>query len=658
MKPKHSNYAKIGLLSSLALLALLIVGNRFSQARSASSLSPRIVSIAVTPITVTPGTPNFDIQDPTNLQEAANFAWQEFIALTWPAPAQGPSSFPRGVPLTDGSVPYGKPGPTGQVVFETFRHKVEVFPGTGNPNGYDPTKPDFGFSSIPTYTYSNGLIPPAPGINNPAIPPYDNLDEVTQISLNAMYAGAVDPHPALGGSSQTSQVEKILFQAKANETQYDYVASNKFWGQDVNPNLATILSNTGNFVQTGDAVTYPGPYINLPPSDPANKKLGTIEIKTAWRRLNKNEDASKFYTARVRYYVGSVNNGTPTVQGFVDSDQVGETWGLVALHIIQKTPNAPTFIYATFGHINNIVDPNGNPVEEPDGTTKAQYINSPPFIPALNIVPAGKITCPSAPPYPPPANQTEMVTGTAAANTNSPQLYYANVSGKWVTTCASQNPPLCKQDTDGSGTTAVFYEGPVNVNRRLFMIPPTITAANRAAQQAIAAANNQAVWLNYRLINVQARPIDLDSLQAADEPTFFLANEVVETNPTLQHFSGGANVVNGKSFNYSCFIYPQPGGKDFNAFVVDYTKPVIKGKYLMGGCMGCHGSQGQKPGGDFSVILANGRVASPDIIQEDETQAAAMLTKARRYGIVQPLAPLLRSAPPKNAPKKPKGKQP
>src|SRR2546426_1902260 len=366
MKPKHSNYAKIGLLSSLALLALLIVGNRFSQARSASSLRPRIVGVTLTPITVTPQTPNFDVQDPTDLQEAANFAWQEFIALTWPAPAQGPSSFPRGVPLTDGSVPYGKPGPTGQVVFETFRHKVEVFPGTGNPNGYDPTKPDFGFSSIPVYTYANGLIPPAPGINIPAVPPFDNLDEVTQISLNAMYAGIVNPQTTMGGSSHTSQVEKILFQAKANETQYVYVASNKFWGQDVNPNLGNILFNSGQYVQTGDSKTYPPPYINLPVSDPVNKKLGSIEIKTAWRRLGKHDDPSKFYTARVRYYVGTVSNGTPTVQGFVDSDQVGETWGLVALHIIQKTPNAPTFIYATFGHINNILDANGNSVEEPD----------------------------------------------------------------------------------------------------------------------------------------------------------------------------------------------------------------------------------------------------------------------------------------------------
>ena len=63
----------------------------------------------------------------------------------------------------------------------------------------------------------------------------------------------------------------------------------------------------------------------------------------------------------------------------------------------------------------------------------------------------------------------------------------------------------------------------------------------------------------------------------------------------------------------------------------------------MGGCMGCHGSQGQKQGGDFSVILANGRVPSPDIIQEDETQAAAMQVKAGRYGLVKKPTPLLRT---------------
>ena len=631
MKPQLARYAAIGLLLSAVSLPTLVGKLNTQTGRAAAPAKPQAPSIVVTPYT-----PSFDVQDPTNLQEAAYFAWQEFIALTWPAPAQGqgtPAAFPRGVPLVNGT--YGKAGPTGQVVFETFRHKVEVFPGGSgvNPNGYDPTRPDFGFSSAPNYQYdpaSTGFptsaIPPIPGQKNPPYPPFNNLDEVTQITLNAMYAGVVDPHPAMGGNTQTNQLEKILFQAKVNQTHYAYVAANKYWGQDANPNLATILTNSGSFVQTGDAKTYPGPYISLPASNPANKALGTIETKMAWRRLNKNEDASKFYTARVRYYVGTVNQGTPKIQGFVDSDQAGETWALVALHIIQKTPNAPSFIYATFGHINNIVDANGNPVEMPDGTTKPQYVNTQPFIPTLNITPAAPT---------PGSFQTETTTGSPTVNTNSPQLYYRNTETQEVTTYPDGKTP---------------YTDPVTVNRRLFMIPPTITAANQAAHQAISAANKNAVWLNYRLINVQARPIDIDDLATADEPTYYLANEVVETNPSLQRFRGGL-ASNGKIFTYSNYISPQPPGKDFNTFVVvdpNPNKPVIN-KYLMGGCMGCHGSQGQKVGGDFSVILARGRVPTPEIIQEDETQEALMRLNSLKY--IKPLTASGKKPVPRPKPK-------
>ena len=46
-----------------------------------------------------------------------------------------------------------------------------------------------------------------------------------------------------------------------------------------------------------------------------------------------------------------------------------DIWGLVALHIIQKTELAPYFIYATFEQADNIRDRNGNPVEDDDGRT-------------------------------------------------------------------------------------------------------------------------------------------------------------------------------------------------------------------------------------------------------------------------------------------------
>lgn len=47
--------------------------------------------------------------------------------------------------------------------------------------------------------------------------------------------------------------------------------------------------------------------------------------------------------------------------------------------------------------------------------------------------------------------------------------------------------------------------------------------------------------------------------------------------------------------------------------------------------MGCHGSQGQKSGGDFSVLLARGRVLFPDVIGEDEENAEAARTLSIKY---------------------------
>ena len=580
----------------------------------------------------------YEVKDPTNLADAAIFAWNEFIALTWPAQAQGPDTFPRGVPYQKGK--YGDAGPTGQVVWETFRHKVETFPGQGEPNGYNANAADYGFASKPQYVYkanrngpipdANGLVPPVSGLLNPTIPPFNNLDEVTQITLNAMYAGVSGASPFMGGSQESKASEKILFEAKVNEVLYKYAAEPRMlngkpyaYYQSENPIVGpfgvphTIKDNSVNYLETGDSKTYPPPYINLPASNPATRQVGAIEIKASFRKLNPaKEDLNKFYTAPVRYYVGTVANGIQSIEGFIDSNDpsVHEVWGLTSLHIIQKTPNVPTFVYATFGHINNILDANGNDVELPDGTTKPQYLTQEPFLPALTITPST-----ATDPY-----VQQVTLGAGTSNTNSPQLYYHNVEDKEVIVDPATNMP---------------YKGPVNINRRLYPIPPTITAANRMAHNVIRKANNRAVWLNYRLVNVQARPLDLKSIPKGEEPTFFLANEVVETNTSLQHFSGGL-LFDGTISDYYTTKQAHYNKGDYikNTYVVnnDKNNKTTISSYNMGGCMGCHGSQGQKNGGDFSVLLANGRVLYPEIIQADEKQGQLIRALTRKYLSIDP----------------------
>ena len=52
-----------------------------------------------------------------------------------------------------------------------------------------------------------------------------------------------------------------------------------------------------------DPSTFKKPYVELPASDPDQGKLGAMEIKSAWRRLNVDpnspffDDPRRFYTA-------------------------------------------------------------------------------------------------------------------------------------------------------------------------------------------------------------------------------------------------------------------------------------------------------------------------------------------------------------------------
>ena len=614
-----SSYRKTLIILFLLGVVLYISCKNYKESSAAISNKSILDTVTMT-IVLSPNMP-YDVNNPSNLAEAANFAWNEFIAVTWPAMPQGPVSFPRGRPLTNGK--YGQKGPTGQVVWETFRHRTEAFPGQGNPNGYDPSKTDYGFNSKPRYTYSagdegvppNGIISPYFKDSDTSQAVFNNLDEVTQISLNSMYAGRYGHTKSGPPDMSTSFKEKILFEAKVNEDYYQYIAKNKYF-QSEETTVQNIKSNSQGYAITGDAKSYPPPYTNLPSSNAVSRQIGSIEIKAAWRRLDPaTEDINKFYTAVVRYYTGTVGVGQETVKGYINSNdpEVKEIWGLVALHIIHKTPNAPAFIYATFSHFDNILDSAGNSVEDKDGTTLPKYLKQEPFSPALNIINSSA-----------PTNPQKVVVVSGKVNTNSPQLFFRNAGGMEAIT---------------DSATGKLYSKPVNINRRIYPIPPTVIQANRTAHDLIKKANPNAVWLNYKLVNVQAVPLDYDrdstKIKNNLAATFFLANEVVETNPSLQHFSGGI-IDSGRISNYTYNTYANKKEYDYNVFIRGKTTSVA---YNMGGCMGCHGSQGQKMGGDFSVLLARGRIGFPDIVEVNENNKMLMRALAKKYGLIQPRKP-------------------
>src|SRR6202451_1606748 len=188
--------------------------HRETEAPGASAVSLPALSSTL-PSNLPPG---------ATITDAAVFAWQEVIALNWPAAKQtGKSgSTPRGLPDNSkrfGTDSSGTDQASQPVVWETYRGKVETFPGVGDPPGY-PNGPsqDYGFDVGPQYVYGTRTTtpptPPPPGNppalqNNPggspldgapcqnpaqsvvATPSYINLDEINEIGVNSMFAGVL-----------------------------------------------------------------------------------------------------------------------------------------------------------------------------------------------------------------------------------------------------------------------------------------------------------------------------------------------------------------------------------------------------------------------------------------------------------------------------------
>ncbi len=287
---------------------------------------------------------------------------------------------------------------------------------------------------MPQYIYNPPYVGTSDGQVQPcdvAAPnaPWNNLDEASEIGLDQMFAGAGP------GAQFTGQ--QILFQAKANRVEYNYVFQNG-WYAGV---PSAIVTATMNYLHTNTQSPPPGS------TDKVSFLNGTIELKAAWRQLTAAELASgRFHVATVRFYP-KLDSGHPCYQ---DAE-----WGLVALHIIHKTPTAPYFIYATFGQADNLQTEGGNPVEDENGNLIANQTADPldPMITSQNAVSAN-----------PPTPSSVQTLTPATANSAPPAnlLYYVNTP------------------TDTSEPQGFVY-----VNRRIHNIPQTVIDVNQTAHEAI-----------------------------------------------------------------------------------------------------------------------------------------------------------------------------
>jgi hypothetical protein len=442
--------------------------------------------------------------------EFARFAWRNFIYLNSPAkPAsfsgKGQTTVVRGNIdpnrnfVASGGKTFYQSGQTTTsnfskniLVWESFAHRTELLPKLSG------KLPNFQ-TAAPTYRYQI-LTVPATNAR------FNHLDENSQIAQNVIF------FPKNGSTPSKNPFDdyQILFEAKVNQAEYDYV--NTFFG------------------------TAPSS-IELPPN--SIFKSDSIEIKAAWRVLTQAMiDSGRYHTAEAIYYTGTDEDPEP---------QVG-VFGLIGLHIIRKMENYPTFVYATFEHVDNLV--------KPDGTPSGVYF----------------LTTYTSLAY-------DSATGT------SPSAIINNGGSSAIKVALPRSGSVVSGNgykfIPGTYTIPAGMAGPIAVVQ-----PPTITSdvvqVNKEVKAAMASSGQFAnsVWQYYELKGIQAIPTNEQSATGPLSPAtkdFYLANNVVESSqPGVQLFKGATDGPTSGVFTNE--------RASANIINVPNTPQVN-----MGGCMGCHG---------------------------------------------------------------------
>ncbi|MCP1454849.1 exo-alpha-sialidase [Pseudomonas kilonensis] len=466
------------------------------------------VSYGITTSDLTARNPQLPVDLPTGLSHTdyATFAWRSFFALNNTAAAPLPANRGVGNPASsfaDSGKVSKSPSP---LLWQTFAHRTELFPGMNRNGAGGPTRP---FGSDPQYSYIE-FPQGAPLASGATYAHYNNLDEATQIGQNAIFFPVNPPHAAKTTEDPTgdyvpSKDSQILFEAKANPVIYEYAKK---------------------------LTSYPDTNIVLPD--------GAVEVKAAWRKLADIpvENRGRYHTATVVTYQGT--DASPMAHN--------EDYALVALHIIHKTANYPTFIFATFEHEDALTLPDGksptglyyianyNRIDYP--TTSASKPDGPPVAKFSDGDKTHEVVLP----------RTDFV------KSSVPQIY--------------------------SGTKGIpkGQAGPITVVQPLTVFNE-VAAVNKQVQALMEESGEftDSVWKHYRLKGVQAIP----SSEQTD-PDYYLANIMVESSqPGIQLFRGG-----------NSFPIPEDSiltnTRDFkNIRVPDYDHGTQS--LTMGGCMGCHG---------------------------------------------------------------------
>ena len=343
----------------------------------------------------------------------------------------------------------------------------------------------------------------------------------------------------------------MLFQVKVNRDEYEYLRTNFGATQNlpvVGANgvvppcpLNALLCNTqAQVAKNIKNKNTPPPYAYYPgqtstcgpcpagqaiclPCGAAGGAEGAIEVKSAWRRLLKGDDPSHFYTTTAIYY--DINKAGKIAY-------YNDTFALVGMHIIHKTVNFPDFVFATFEQVD---------VEK----SNSYYVT------------LDQATKPPSETGTPTPIQRQVGTQTSRTQLHPVPKALDDVTSQVRKQLIDMNPSSVWQYYRLTGVYGASTDCPVNLNGVPESSKACIAAQNSIAAQCTATTTNN--------------------------PNYYMANFMVESDPGLNNFSG-------PGFAQSIF------GSCQNTV---YANKI----YNNGGCKGCHGVAQTAFGTDFSFLL-------------------------------------------------------
>jgi hypothetical protein len=430
---------------------------RFGQAQNATQDSCDCYSSSILysiPVYFNNKVPG-DLQSFNNQSQADCFAWQEFVTLNW---------------SMDKSHGFGDPGDLTPVQWETFMPRDVLF----QPNGVKP--PVWGTLVSERYAekFKTQRLLMKPGQTKllTFTSKFNGAD-----TLNHLDFGQAAPFNSpnwLGAQNNTN----VWYEIMLNKDYYDFVVQKGYYNAAVQHDS----------VKAGQPINFPqGQY---------NGATGAIELKAAWMEVD-NPSSKKWN----RYKLSEA-----TVQDATTGQLRNTIVALVGLHILHKTKNQPTWVWATFEQIDNV--PDNSSVQPPYGYN---------FYNASCDQQKVKIKTNSG--------KDSTVIVSCIANTSPP--YYLN-----------QAKPV-----------------PVQIQRINSIDQADAAPINKMMQKNIQQAFPNSVWQYYELVDViwsqslQPDPTTPIPFPRKINTSSMLSGSTIVANSTLESYVQGVNTC------YSCHVF-------------------------------------------------------------------------------------------------------